>query len=200
MIRQLTGTVVHATLTDVVIDVHGVGYLVRTSVAGTSFQLGTEVVLYTYLAVRETALDLYGFTTLDELEIFELLITLPKIGPKSAIQILAQADISLLKEAVANNDPTYLSKLSGIGKKSAEKIVAGLADVFERKGLIDSSSDRGNLSTGAPAFVSDTIDALVTLGYPESDARRAVLKIREVEPELNNSNDILKAALRNLSI
>lgn len=199
MIRELTGKISHTELTAVTINVNGVGYLVHTSVAGNNFKLDQEVTLHTHLAVRENAMDLYGFLTRDELEIFELLITLPKIGPKSAQQILAQADITLLKEAVRNNDPSYLSKLSGIGKKSAEKIVAGLSDIFERKGLIDDNLGAPNGNGQTPGYISDTIDALVTLGYPEHEARKTIQKIKEDNPELNNSNDALRAALKVLS-
>ena len=79
--------------------------------------------IHTHLAVRENALDLYGFTTHDELTMFEQLIKLQKIGPKTAIQILSQASLETLRKAVQTNDATYLSKMSGIGKKSAEKIL-----------------------------------------------------------------------------
>src|SRR5690606_12668832 len=110
--------------------VAGIGYLVRTN-SPTSYQLNTSVILFTHLAVRENALDLYGFADRDTLEIFELLLELPKVGPKTALQFLTQADVLLIKEAVYKEDAGYLSKLSGIGKKSAEKIVFGLKEKFE---------------------------------------------------------------------
>ncbi len=195
MIRQLNGTVSGNTENSVVINVQGVGYLVHTSVQGTQFKIGEEITLHTYLAVRETALDLYGFQLTDELEVFELLISLPKIGPKSAAQILSQADIALLKEAVRNDDPTYLSKMSGIGKKSAEKIVVGLKEKFESIGYIDdvASNDVGGSQA---AHASDTIDALIALGYPPNDARKAV---QQLSPEITNANDAVREALKLLS-
>src|SRR5690606_22203464 len=113
----------------------------------------------------------------DTLEIFELLIELPKIGPKSALQILTAADITLLREAVRNDDPGYLSKLSGIGKKSAEKIVAGLKDKLEAMGYEDMGSSLPTNSAHA-----DTIDALIALGYPAHDARRVVIEITTADP------------------
>src|SRR5690606_39527631 len=125
--------------TYVVVDVNGIGYQVYTS-SPASCQLGSPALFFTHLAVRENSLDLYGFFDRDTLEIFELLIELPKIGPKSALQILTAADITLLREAVRNDDPGYLSKLSGIGKKSAEKIVAGLKDKLEAMGYEDMGS------------------------------------------------------------
>lgn len=192
MIRRITGTVVDATDSSVVIDVAGVGYLVHTSVVGTTLPLDSTQSLWTYLAVRETALDLYGFATRDELEIFELLLSLPKVGPKSALQILTQADITLLKEAVAQEDPTYLTKMSGIGKKTAEKIVHELKDVFAERGLNTASNTSGPLHT----WQQETIDALVALGYPQKAAREAVQGLPDT---VTDTNTALTSALRSLS-
>lgn len=193
---MISGKVVGHTSDSVIIDVQGVGYLLRTRVAGTQFSIGSDITLHTYLAVRETALDLYGFELQDELEVFELLITLPKIGPKSAVQILAQADIPLLKEAVRNNDPTYLSKMSGIGKKSAEKIVLGLKDKFDDAAWEADIAANVAAGTSQSAHASDTIDALIALGYPPNDARRVV---QQLPPEIQNANDAVKEALKILS-
>ena len=193
MIRQLSGIVSGTTPNSVIISVQGVGYLVRTSVPGTQFKIGDDITLHTHLAVRETALDLYGFQLLDELEIFELLISLPKIGPKSAAQILSQADITLLKEAVSKEDPAYLSKMSGIGKKSAEKIVVGLKDKFEALGLVNGGTENKDTSHHK---TSDTIDALIALGYQPNDARKAV---QSLSSETTDTNDAIKEALKLLS-
>lgn len=195
MIRQISGLVTDIGTSFVVIDVGGIGYLVHTN-SPASHLLDLPTRLFTYLAVRENSLDLYGFIDRDTLEIFELLIDLPKIGPKSALQILTQADVSLLKEAVLNNDPGYLSKLSGIGKKSAEKIVTGLKDKFESRGYNDISL---RTSRTAPTHTSDTIDALIALGYPAMDARRIVLEITTEDPSLTSSADTIKIALKLLN-
>ena len=196
MIRRLRGEIVSQTDHTVVLDVQGVGYLIHVPRMMPE-AIGGTIVLNTYLAVRENALDLYGFTLLDELELFEQLLTLPKIGPKSALQILSQADLMLIKTAVANNDPQHLSKMSGMGKKTAEKVVSGLAELFEKHGLsLTPSTPTSDVSSGN---VHDTIDALITLGYPESDARRAVQHVLETEPEHLQTNAILKAALKLLS-
>lgn len=195
MIRQISGIVADIGISFVVVDVGGVGYLIYTN-SPSSHLLDTPTRLFTHLAVRENSLDLYGFPDRDTLEIFELLIDLPKIGPKSALQILTQADISLLREAVHNDDPGYLSKLSGIGKKSAEKIVSGLKDKFENRGYDDVSIR----TTGtAPTYTSDTIDALIALGYPAMDARRIVLEITNEDPSLTSSAETIKIALKLLN-
>ena len=195
MIRHLTGRVIDASPTSVVLDVAGVGYLVYTTNPGTNFARDCDVSLWIYQAVRETALDLYGFTTRDELEIFELLLTLPKVGPKSAAGILAQADIELLKKAVLENDASYLSKMSGIGKKTAEKIVLELKDKFADLGGFEAGAEGAGQSTDN-AMISDTIDALVSLGYPQADARKVV---QQLPPDIENANDAVRAALKVLS-
>lgn len=179
---------------EVVVDVAGIGYLIHTNRSADSLPLGSTALFHTYLAVRENALDLYGFETRDELEVFEHLIDLPKIGPKTALQILLQADITLIKESVASDDPVHLSKLSGIGKKSAEKIVAGLREKFENTPLSTTS-----VVTKSDDHTADTIDALISLGYPAMDARRVILQISTEHPQVQTSSEALKLALKILN-
>ncbi len=191
---MLRGQVAEIRPTKAVIDIGGVGYLVNTNAS--TLVPGEPATLYVHLAVRENALDLYGFLSQEELELFELLIELPKIGPKSALQILTQADVNLLKEAVCNEDPDYLSKLSGIGKKSAEKIVSGLKNKFESGSLNDENFTRAEASK---KHVSDTVDALVALGYTQPEARKIVLQISTNNPEIKTPTEALKLALKILS-
>ena len=190
MNKQIRGTIAGIDNQLVIVDVDGVGYGVHTPHKTTRFLLDESVCFHTHLAVRENALDLYGFTDLESLRVFELLIELPKIGPKSALQILSQADVSLIKEAVSKNDAGYLSKLSGIGKKSAEKIVSGLKDKFE---MVEYGSPISSDHT------SDTIDALIALGYSPEEARRAVRQLSESNPEIATSPEALKALLKMLT-
>lgn len=169
MIARLSGTIVDVRALHVVLDVHGVGYLIAVR-SPVDFVEGEVATLYTYLAVRENALDLYGFLAHEELTMFEALIKLPKIGPKSAMQILTQAEVSILKKAIAEQDSVYLTKMSGIGKKTAEKIVSELTDVFavyDTAGITHQNSD------------ADVIDALLTLGYSQKEARDVVQKLPE---------------------
>lgn len=193
MIRQIHGTVAALEELAVVVDVQGIGYLLRTNTTG--MVVGDEVTLYTHLAVRENALDLYGFMSHDELRVFEVLLTLPKIGPKSALQILTNADIALLQKAAVTQDATYLSKLSGIGKKSAEKIVLGLKDTFLANGDIESD----DTSTPQHKETKDTIDALISLGYSEQTARETVQQVQKEHPEMTETTLLLKTALKFLN-
>jgi Holliday junction DNA helicase RuvA len=187
MIAKLRGEIVAIQPARIVIDVGGVGYLVFTpSTAG--FVHGETVRIHTHLAVRENALDLYGFKTEEELLMFEMLIKLPKIGPKTAIQILSQADITIIITAVRTDDASYLTKMSGIGNKSAEKIVAGLKDIlpegFGSGEQVPSSTD------------TDVLDALVSLGYSIRDAQQAVQKIPS---DITETHDRIKHALKYVS-
>ncbi len=196
MIRHIRGTVSHVEPAYAVIDVHGIGYLVYITTR-THLVPAQETHLYTYLAVRETALDLYGFTTMEELSFFELLLQLPKIGPKSALQILSQADTSLLQSAIISQDAGHLSKMSGITKKTAEKIVLGLKDIFDAHAYTYGKSDAMSDQEQSHAlFTSDTIDALVTLGYQQADARKAVQQLLTEKPHISNVNDAIKEVLR----
>ncbi len=185
MIAKLKGEVVDVRAGQIVLMVGGVGYLVAVA-NGSGFMLGSTISLNTYLAVRENALDLYGFNTEDELAMFHELIKLPKIGPKTGMQILSQADIETLKKSVQTNDPVYLSKMSGIGKKSAEKIVSGLKDIFDDGAFSGTGTARNQTD-------ADVIDALIALGYSQRDAIEAVQKI---PAEIQDTNARIKHALK----
>jgi Holliday junction DNA helicase RuvA len=197
MIRQIRGVITDTHPTHIVVDVRGMGYLVFIT-AKTACALGEEVTLHTHLAVRETALDLYGFKNQEDLSFFELLLTLPKVGPKTAMQILSQADVSLLQNTIISGDASHLSKMSGMSKKTAEKIVLGLKDKFDAD-LYALGGSGASITGAASTFVSDTIDALITLGYPQADARRAVQQLVAEKPEITKANDAIKEALKLLS-
>src|SRR5581483_3445057 len=129
MISSLSGSVRHKEVNSVVVDVNGVGYkvFVPTDVA-LETTLSQPVFLWTYLAVRENSLDLFGFLEKETLNTFELLITISGIGPKTALGILNIVSPATLRQAVASGDTSYLTRVSGIGKKNAEKIVLELKD------------------------------------------------------------------------
>ncbi len=190
MIRFIEGIVASVSSTGVVIIVNGLGYHVHTT-KKTALLPHDTVALHTYLAVRETALDLYGFVSPVELDCFELLLTIPKIGPKSAMQILDQADVTLLIEAINLEDPAHLTKLSGISKKTAEKIVT------ELKGKVELLSYVSN-SVGPEAnneSYNDAFDTLLTLGYNPINIRRALEEIGSGE----STSLLVRKALQKLS-
>ncbi len=184
MIGYLKGTILHSDLKSVVLEVGGVGYKIYTNTALLEGQKTKETIFWTYLAVRENALDLYGFSTREELAFFELLLTVSGIGPKSAITILSIASVKTIKQAVSLGDSSRLVKVSGVGRKNAEKIVLELKDKIG-----DYTSD-GTESSGD----SDAIEALKSLGYSEKESREALKKANG-----ESIQEKVKSALKNLN-
>lgn len=186
MIGQLTGIVYDRSGNTVIIDVNGTGYEVYVSENTKKVLVpNSPQTLLTYLAVRETALELYGFLTFREKDLFTKLINVPGIGPRSAIAILSLTNLETLIQAISKGDAAYLTTVSGIGKKSAEKIIIELRDKLSP--LEDS---------GATSDFADLFDALVTLGYQPRDIRDALSRL---PPHLTDTNDQIKAALKLLS-
>lgn len=174
-----------------IIDVSGVGYQVFS---GEKFLnelgLGQEVEVYTHHQVREDASDLYGFKSPEDLELFVLLLSVSGVGPKSALGVLQMATSDEVKEAIIRGDAGLLTKVAGIGQKTAERIVLELKTKVLRSakgtGLIDS----------LPVSGSDEIDALMSLGYSLSEAR---LALNAVSSELTDSGERVKAALKKMA-
>ena len=198
MISKLTGTIAHVDLKYIVIDVGGVGYKVYTT-GDTAHRTpkASNVTLWTYLAVRENALDLYGFTSLSELNYFELLITISGIGPKTALGVLNVASIEALDSAIRSGDTAHLVKVGGIGKKMAEKIVMELKDKVD--GLVENASatgendeHRAKLRTEMKSD-ADALEALKSLGYNHNEARDA---LKEVDTKIKDTSSKVKAALK----
>ncbi len=188
MIATLRGTIRHKDLNALVVDVSGVGYKVLVT-AETALEAvsSSAVFLWTHLVVRETSLELFGFLDKETLNTFELLITISGIGPKSALGILNVATPSMLRQAVASGDTAYLTRVSGIGKKNAEKIVLELKDKLKI-----SQADLG------PDMRSegDILEVLISLGYSERDAREI---LKRVPKEIEDTGERVKAALKLLS-
>jgi len=138
-----------------------------------------EIFLFIHTHIREDAFDLYGFLDKEELEFFEMLINVSGIGPKGALAILGIATIETLKKAIGTGDTTYLTKISGIGRKTAEKIVIELRDkIGEEK---SGTSLQGEL---------DALEALKSLGYSQNEAREA---LKKVSPDINTNTKIKEA-------
>lgn len=170
-----------------VIDAGGIGYKIYVSSA-TLEQMsseGSEVKLYTHLHVREDALDLYGFPTQEELDFFELLLTVSGIGPKAALNILNIAPVKNLSSAIARGEVEFLTKISGIGNKIAQKIILELKDKITKLGF----QTEENMTSKD----HEVIDALVSLGYSQYQARAAV---RELPNNITGVEKRIREALK----
>lgn len=172
MISHLEGTIVFKGERFAVISALGVGYKVYLApeTLRTMPSEGETIKLWTHLHVRESALELFGFYSYAEMNFFETLISVSGIGPKSALGILGVAPLDTLKRAIAAGETTYLTKVSGIGKRMAEKIIVELRDKLGGAHISDSM--RSELATDA-----DVLDALIAMGYSQSEARQTVSRI-----------------------
>lgn len=188
MIYHLAGKVIFVGERFIVLDVSGVGYKLNVtldSLRDAAKSRGETASFWTHLAVKEDALDLYGFKKKTELEFFELLINVPGVGPRTALAVLNIASPDSIKSAISSGDATYLTKVSGIGRKTAEKIILELRDKF-------SSSKDGVWQTSLKEE-SDAIEALEALGYSVREAREA---IKKVPKEIIETNQKIKESLR----
>lgn len=185
MIARLSGTVVHKETRFAIIDVSGVGYKVSmTEETLTGLREDAEVTLFTYLAVREDALDLYGFKDFATKSFFELLISISGIGPKTALGVLNVTTLPALRRAVTSQDTSHLTKVSGIGNKLAQKIVLELKGKFEAEDAESGTTLREEV---------DALEALKSLGYSQSEAREALKKVEAIH---TRTSDRVKAALK----
>ena len=176
MINFLNGRLVDALPTQVTVDVNGVGYEVLIPLS--SFDKlpapGSEVKLLTHLAIREDAHVLYGFMTAAEREMFRLLInTVSGIGPKIALNVLSGMNVTALRGAVANGDVKSLSSISGVGKKTAERIVVELKDKIGAAGAWEAMSAQRGLSD-ADKKINDAVLALMALGFKQPEAHDSI--------------------------
>jgi Holliday junction DNA helicase RuvA len=186
MISQLTGTVSFKTDKFLIIDVAGVGYKVfGTTELVSRAKEDEKMKIWTYLAVRENAMDLYGFVNKEELDFFELLNTVSGIGPKTAIGILNVTNVPSLRKAVSSGDTAHLTKVSGLGKKMADKIV------LELKGKLGSYEE---VALGLKEEI-DALEALKSLGYTHKESREA---LQEIDKSLTTTSARVKAALKHL--
>src|SRR2546423_1188650 len=198
MITFLHGKLIEALPTQVIIDVHGVGYeaLIPLSSYDKLPQPGQELKLLTHLVVREDAHVLYGFMTVPERELFRLLInTVSGIGPKIALNILSGINVIAFRGAVANSDFKSLSQISGVGRKTAERIVVELKDKIGAAGGWEASSAQRALSP-ADQKVNDAVLALIALGFKQIEAHDSVRQAQSSLGSQATVEDIVRACLR----
>ena len=192
MISHIKGIVEEKFGGSVIVDVGGVGYeIVVPALDFDNVLLGEERKFYTYHQVRENAEELYGFSSLAAKKIFELLISVQGVGPKAAIAILSLAEAEEVRNAIANADAGFIAKASGVGKKSAERVIVDLRDkvgIPSRYGATEVTS--GGAVSSEP---DEALDALIALGFPLKEATAALEKVDKSLPVEERIKLALKA-------
>ena len=201
MIAFVRGTAVDMTENSVIVEAGGIGYeIYMTGTDLSQIHMGEEVKIHTYFNVREDAMQLYGFRSKDDLQMFRLLLGVNGVGPKAAVGVLAGITADELRFAILSDDVKTLSKAPGIGKKTAQKLILELKDkmkledAFELKLAHEQEkavAGLGEISDGR----QEAVEALIALGYSSTDALRAVRKVTDVAPD--DVEGLLKAALKN---
>lgn len=181
MIGSIKGKIILKTEKFILVEANGVGYKVNVSpeILTKTQKEEEEIFLFIHTHVREDALDLYGFLDQKELEFFEMLLNVSGIGPRSALAILGITTIETLRKAINTGDTSYLTKISGIGRKTAEKIVIELRDKVGEE-----------LSDSSLQVELDALEALKSLGYSQTEAREA---LKKVSTELETNKKIREA-------
>ena len=180
MIRTLIGQVTHHLGAGIILDVHGVGYFVAVPLRALP-AVGAELQLFTHHHIREQEQSLYGFSSLDELQLFEQLLTVSGIGPKSALTVLSVATPADIAHALDTENVAFFSAVPGLGKKSAAKIIVEL---------------KGKIAPAASSVGSDLVSALTALGYRSQDVQPL---LRELPPHLETTQEQLAWFLKELS-
>ncbi|MBQ1717101.1 MAG: Holliday junction branch migration protein RuvA [Ruminococcus sp.] len=172
MIYSVRGKLIHTTTSSAVVECAGVGYNCQTTINTLKqIKIGTEVTLYTYLNVREDAMELFGFATATELETFKTLISVSGVGPKAGLAILSQLSPEQVAMAIATDDVKTITRAPGIGKKIAQRIILELKDKLAKAAVSDSgfSAVSGEAAAAVSGNVPKAIEALGVLGYTPAD-------------------------------
>ncbi len=201
MIQYIKGTLAWIAEDSVIVDNNGIGYRIFVP-ASVSQQIGTtgqEIQLYTYLNVKEDAMQLYGFLTMDDLEVYRLLISVSGIGPKGGLAILSVMTADDLRFAVLADDDKSISKAPGIGPKTAKKVVLELKDKLKLRETVETALDHVQQAvlpagSGLVQTQSDVVEALAALGYSATEAMKAVRRV-ECDEDIS-VEELLKKTLR----
>ena len=198
MIARLEGIVLEKTPTRILLDVQGVGYemLVPVSTFERLSEVNQKAALLTYLHVREDILQLYGFSTPQEKALFTSLISVSGVGPKLALGILSGSSVADLRSLIANGEVEALTRISGVGKKTAQRLVMELRDKLGA-GVEDSSTPPSLAGAPSARKLEEAVLALVALGYNRNSAERALSAILAKEPDLP-VDELVKRALQSV--
>lgn len=198
MYAHIDGIVADKGPSMLVIDCHGVGYLL--SVSGTTLSqapaVGEKMKCYTYLSVREDALELFGFATKEEKQMFAKLKNVNKVGPKIALSILSTLSVRELSLALVTSDANAISRAPGVGKKLAAQIILDLKDKVENEELVGSAAAvRPAAAVKGPDVTGEAIEALMALGYQSGEAAAAV---SQINPMPDKVDEVIRLALKGM--
>lgn len=201
MFAHIRGTLTHSSPLAVTIDVGGIGYKIHipASVFSQLPQVGQEILLHTSFVVRELSQTLYGFTSDQERDIFEVLLGVSGVGPKTALSIIGHLSTHNLYEAIANNDIPKICKVPGIGKKSAERLMIEIRDklpsLFPTK---PSQFSMDTSTTSHSQIVNDAMSALINLGYNQNTSEKAIKQSLKNLPDTVELAELITMALKNV--
>ena len=194
MISRLTGILASKRAPQILIDCHGVGY--EADVSMTTFyqlpEVGEQVSVWTHLVIKDDAHSLIGFTTEDERRLFRQLIRINGVGPKMALTILSGIDEAQFALCVSNNDVAMLTRLPGVGKKTAERLIIEMRDKLDD---VMPPGETPVAAGGGQSVVSEAVEALIALGYKASDAEKMIQRARQSGTHISAS-DLIRSALQ----
>lgn len=197
MIAYLEGKLIEKNPTHLILDVNGVGYSINIPVSSYTNvgEIGETVKVLTYQYVREDELKLYGFSSRQEKELFELLISVNGVGPKVALGILSSISVEDFQRSILREDLDVLTHISGVGKKTAQRLIVELKEKLSKVdlGVEKEIEDREKVVVSVE---DEAVSALVSLGYNKFDARKAVEKVSSESKEESSIEELIKRALK----
>ena len=196
MYAHIQGIVADKSPDALVIDAGGVGYLLMASAntIAAAPAVGGTMKCYTYLSVREDAMDLFGFATQEEKKMFEKLRGVSSVGPRTALAVLSTLSVRDLSLALVTGDTAALTRVPGIGKKTAQRLVLELRDKVDNEELVGAPGVSASLAKGGGA-VGDAIEAMIALGYAPSEAAKAVASVQD---KADTSDELIRLALKGM--
>lgn len=204
MLSYIIGEVAEISADAVVVENNGIGFNIKTSAMTIDSlpPVGDMVRIYTYLHVREDAMQIFGFLSKDELEVFKLLLNVNGIGPKGALGILSAISTDDLRFAVLSDDVNLIKSCPGVGAKTAQKLIIELKDKLRLEDAfemaVNNNNKKNTVQDNTVIVMNEAVEALVSLGYSSKDAIAAVKKVENIQNK--NSEQILKEALKGLAI
>ncbi len=196
MISYIKGEVVKKSLDYIILDNNNIGYHVHTSFSTLNkLREGEQALIHIYMHIREDVIALFGFMTTDEIELFKKLISVNGVGPKAGISVLSTYEANTVKEIIIKEDATRMSKVPGIGKKTASKIILELKDKVGTLDGIETGSEELSISQ-QPSESSDVLNALIALGFNSYEAKKT---LDAIDFSGKTENEIIMEALKNIN-